>query len=112
MAEPDSTERTKHMRKYDLRRQKRADRLFHWSLDMPPGEDDVNVQANRQIGMGWKELLVIGGLGLGGLTLFADREPPQSTPPPPAASPADSEYEVRFFDRDGNPITIPHLSTR
>lgn len=31
---------------------------------------------------------------------------------PVTANAIDTEYEVRFFDRDGNPITIPHISQK
>ena len=49
----------KHMKEYDKRRQKRADRLFHWSLDMPPEEDDVDVRVKN--GVTWKEMAVVAG---------------------------------------------------
>lgn len=87
------------------------------SLDLP--EDDVihaprtNTTTN---GVGWKELAVIGALvlGAGGLgTYLTDRAAkPNQASPPPAASPADSEYDVRFYDADGNPIPIQHISQR
>lgn len=65
-----------------------------------------------------KALPLLGGLAAGLLPtagFFLARyldKPTSVAPPPSAASPADSEYEVLFFDRDGNPITVPHISTR
>ena len=35
-----------------------------------------------------------------------------SAPVTSAPGPADSNYTVRFYDRDGNPINVPHISTR
>lgn len=32
--------------------------------------------------------------------------------PPAAVAPADSAYDVLFFDKDGNPIHVPHISQR
>jgi len=86
-------------------------KLAHKSLDIADTED-VNVD-NSRIGMGWKELAVLGALGLGGFHLYGKQTSP--TPPPtPAqqASPIDSEYEVRFFDAAGNPIDVPNISQR
>jgi hypothetical protein len=113
--EPDKDERTKNMRRYDERRQKRADRLFHWSLDMPPGEDDVDVRVNKQSGLSWKELVVIAGAGLGGFALLTrDDSAPAPTPvvQPASGGPVDSDYDVRFYDKDGNLIDVPHISEK
>ena len=35
-----------------------------------------------------------------------------SSPTVPTAGPADSNYTVRFFDKDGAPINVPHISAR
>lgn len=83
-------------------------RLAYKSVDMP--EDDTNINANKY-GFGWKELAVIGGLVVGGLYLLRD-EPPAVSPPPAATSPVNSEYDVLFYDADGNPIAVPHVSSR
>jgi len=83
MPEPDKDERTKYMRAHDARRQKRADRLFHWSLDMPPAEDEVDVHVNKSA-VTWRELAVIAAAILGGLLIWSSRNNTQ--PPPPAAS--------------------------
>lgn len=99
-------ERTKYVREHDKARRKRADRLFHWSLGMPP-EDDMDVQANR-VGITWRELMVAGAVGLAALGIWrATSQPsPDPAPPPAAVSPLDSEYEIRFYDADGNPIQV------
>jgi hypothetical protein len=103
--EPDMDERTKYVREYDRERRKRAKRLFHWSLGMPPDEDDVNVQANRSYGITWKEVAAAGALALAGYGIF--RQP--STPPPPPQPPAVQEVEplkgtIRFWTEDGTEI--------
>jgi len=75
------------------------------ALDIPES-DGVEVVVNRNIsrGMGWRELLVVGGIVLGGL--FAMRPDAPDPTPVPAANVPDTEYEVRFYDADGNPIDI------
>ena len=99
------------MQAYDQERRKRATRLFHWSLDMPPGEDDVDVRVNK--GLGWRELAVLAGTALGGLWLFSDKLPtPTPAPVQPIQGPVDSEYEVRFYDADGKPIEVPRIQQR
>lgn len=97
--EPDKNERTQNMRQYDQRRQKRADRLFHWSLDMPPGEDDVDVRVNKNSGLGWKELVVIAGAGLGGYALLTNGTRP-TTPVPLPAEPAIVQPSLDDTDTD------------
>lgn len=80
-----------------------AKKATYKALDIPE-EDDVNI--NVQKGYGWKELLVGGAVLLGGGLLASNHfQPPQ-------AAPVDSAYEVRFFDADGNPITVPNVSER
>lgn len=115
--EMERSARHQHILDYDKSRRKRADRLFHWSLDMPPGEDDVDVRVNK--GMGWKELAVIAGSILGGAWMLSGPAAITQLPIPSIQSPAtqqpgpvDSEYEVRFYDKDGNPIDVPHISTK
>ncbi len=100
-----------HMIEYDRERRKRANRLFHWSLDMPPEDDDVDVRVNK--GIGWREMAVIGAVGLGAAWMFSDRSLPTiPSVNPPAKSPVDSEYEVRFYDASGKVIEVPHISQR
>lgn len=93
-------------------------RGVHKALDLADEmEFKQDIDNSRRSGMGWKELAVIGAMLLGGGTLgflALDRDtqqtqqPTQQTPPPLY----DSEYEVRFYDRDGNPIDVPHISQR
>ena len=104
--EPDMAERTKYVRKDDKRRRKRANRLFHWSLGMPPDEDDMHVQANR--GITWKELLAAGVIGLAAWGIYRS-----TSQPPPALPPAITESQlaiepirgkIRFWTEDGTEI--------
>jgi hypothetical protein len=93
----------------------------HKALDIPDG-DDMNITT----GMSGKAVAAIAAAcGLGpvgaivamGLLNAAD-SPDPATPvvqPPPAVvapDPADSEYDVRFYDADGNLIDVPHISNR
>ncbi len=103
--EPDYAERTKYIREYDRERSKRARRLFHWSLNMPP-EDDMNVQANR-IGITWRELAAAGVLGLAAWWIYQITAAKVDPPTPPAASaPTDAAYDVRFYDAAGNEVRL------
>ncbi len=56
-------------------------------------------------GLGWKELAVLGALGLGGY--YVATQPNEVPQPIPQVEPADSAYEVRFYDKDGNLIEVP-----
>lgn len=78
-------------------------KLAYKSVDMADDDMDVNVQ-NTKSGIGWRELAVAAVTGLVGFGMWQYAQP--SEPP------ADSEYEVRFYDADGNPIDVPHISTR
>lgn len=87
-------------------------RMAHKALDIPDDEAMQNV--GNRIGMDWKGLAVViaGLLGAGGLTGHFLQPSPTPASPPAAVAPADSAYEVRFYDADGNPIRVPHLSER
>ena len=80
------------------------------ALDM--ADDDMgDIHANR-IGMTWKELAVVAALlggSVAGTAWFTGGEGKPSASPA-AASPADSEYEVRFYDADGNPIRVEPIN--
>jgi hypothetical protein len=80
------------------------------SLGIPPDRGGISVHN----GFGWRELLVIGLLLLGGVGGTAYMAQSQISKPdtPSAASPVDSEYEVRFYDANGNPIDVPHVTER
>lgn len=85
-------------------------KLAHKAVDI--ADDDPMNNVGNKSGMGWKELAVIGAIVMGGL--FVLRPSEQATPPVPATAPTpavsvpDTEYEVRFFDEDGNRIPIEH----
>jgi hypothetical protein len=82
----------------------------HKALDIPMDED-LHVNNSRN-GWGWRELLVLGGLALAGWMLYQQQtSTPQPGTPPPQA-PADSEYEVRFYDAAGNLIDIPNVAEK
>lgn len=94
------------MREYDRQKNEERKRLFHWSLDMPPApDDDVNVSVNK--GITWKEIAAVGSIALASFYIYTQNDEQKTTPPPAAVSPGDSEYEVRFYDRDGKPINFP-----
>ena len=106
--EPDRDERTKHIRKYDAERRKRANRLFHWSLDMPPDEDDVNVHQANRTGITWRELAAAGAIGLAAWGIYRS-----TLQPSPAAPSAITESQptiepirgkIRFWAEDGAEI--------
>lgn len=98
-----------------VKRQTRLhERAIHKALDIPEVEDVQNV--GNKFGMTWKELAVIGAVLLGGYgahNYFSSEvtQSPQAATTQGAA-PVDSEYEVRFFDADGNPVSVPHVSAR
>ena len=92
-------------------------KLAHKSLDIADADDmDIEVdRSNRSIsGIGWKELAVLAAAGLGGFALWSHEKTPAATPPPAVQqqSPADTEYDVRFYDKNGDLIDIPHISQR
>jgi len=97
-------------------RTKLHQRVTHKSLDMPE-TDDVHVDNSRS-GLDWKGLAVIvGGLAIGApwisSLILGSQQHGQPAPNPPAqVSPADSEYDVLFYDATGKPINIPHVSQR
>lgn len=106
-----------------LDRQRWKDKLYkraaHKSLDIP--EDDMQINVNK--GLGTVGALGIAGMaGLPGAILAAllvmskfggePSAPSAGSPPPSAQSLQDSEYQVRFYDKDGNLIPVPHVSQR
>ena len=84
--------------------------------------DDMQFSNSSTSGMGWKELSVIGLIALALIfgSQWMNRSPvnvQQQTQTPAAAptqtkAPTDSEYMVRFYDKDGNPIDVPHISQK
>lgn len=91
-------------------------RASHKALDIP--EDMGDIQANKSItsGMGWKELAVLGALGIGGYQVTQNTTqnaaPPATPPAAVAGELLDRDYEIRFSDQHGNPIDVPHISER
>lgn len=89
-------------------------KLAHKSLDIPTDEE-MNVSnvhnTNTKSGCGWKEMLVLllGMVSAGGAAAYFLK--PSTATQPTAVAPAqplsDSEYEVRFYDKNGKLIDIP-----
>lgn len=79
------------------------------SLDMAMDEmGDVNTTVNK--GMGVKELGIIGAIILGALAFMRPDLLPttgNNQPQQQAAGPTDSEYDVRFYNRNGELIDVP-----
>jgi len=93
----------------------------HKALDIPEDEGMQNV--GNKSGMGWKELAILGAIGLGAAGIYKytpsiTQQQQQTTieQAKPAADvevkPVSSEFDVFFYDKDGNLIDVPHVSTR
>lgn len=88
-------------------------RVTHKALD--EADDDMDFRQNIRRGMGWPELLVVGLILVSGivgtLAVFRAREPIRAPVAPPASQQdvPDSEYEIRFYDAEGNLIEVPHI---
>lgn len=94
-------------------------KAVHKALDLPEDEE-----MNVTTGMSGKAVaLIAAAAGLGpAAALFAllpalmgDRNEKPAAPEKPvpvvgSADPADSEYEIRFYDSDGNLINVPQKS--
>ena len=109
-------------------REKVNEQMVRKSLDLP--SDDVNITQNKSgittggavalaAAAGVPSTLAAGIMGasmlFGGNGNTANSSAEVVTQPQAAVAPvnpADSEYEVRFYDKDGNPIVVPHISTR
>lgn len=92
------------------------------ALDLPKEDDVITVDNSQRIGIDWKSLAALAVVGVsllggGGLAAFAVTQltaVPVLTAPPlaaPPAEPADSEYEVLFYDRQGRHIDVQPLSS-
>jgi len=80
----------------------------HKALDI---EDDAMIVSNRGIGsagvLGVAAVSVLGPLlGAAAMLALQSREPSEPTETPAAASPADADYEVRFYDAAGNEVQL------
>ena len=93
-------------------------RGVHKALDIADEmEFQQQIDNSKRSGMGWKEMAVLAAALLGGGGMLAyfnqDETPaPQQTQQSPFEGPYDSEYEVIFYDSDGNVIKVPHISER
>ena len=91
-------------------------KLAHKSLNIPE-EMAVNAD-NRQYtqGMTWKDILALGLLVLGVYWLYRntgiDESITQSTTTEVRETTQNKDYEIRFYDRDGNLINVPHISEK
>lgn len=113
------------------KQQKLRDAVARKALNMPV-DDEMNIDQDIKInktGFGWKEILALSAVGFGtyavsanGFNFRGQNTPPSaitSTPtilpvqPIPSVPPLpDSEYQVLFYDKDGNLISVPHISTK
>ena len=85
-------------------------KLAHKSLDIDEN-DDLNVDNSKHnYGLDWKSLAVLAAALLGGGYMVSDIVINNETPA--AVSPVDSEYDVRFYDANGNLIDVPHISQK
>lgn len=102
-------------------RDKLAKKAAHKSLDIP--EDDMNIN-NTRTGIGTAGMIgIAAAAGLPGIITAALlgystlKQPAAAAPTPPVVPvvqqpPVDSAYDVLFYDKDGNPITVPNISQR
>lgn len=92
-------------RDHHLWRDKLGKAAAHKALGIP---DDMMIDARQQrtSGLDWKLAAVMAAAGLGGYALYQNGNKPDETIANP---PSDSEYEVRFFDRNMNPIDLKPL---
>ena len=58
-------------------------------------------------GMTWKHLLATAGIVAASLWGVGQLMPTADAPPPTPVAPVDSDYEVRFYDSEGNLIDVP-----
>lgn len=68
--------------------------------------DDMTINNSGKSNLLELALLLL--LGLGGM-YYINKD---KAPTPQEVNVDDSEYEVRFFDKDGNLITVPHISQK
>lgn len=82
----------------------------HKALGLP---EDMNISAdNRRSGLGWKEMAVLAAAGLGGWHMYNQSQQPPIPQQAIQQGPVDTEYEVRFYDADGNLIDVPNIAKR
>lgn len=86
-------------------------KLSHKALDIAEAED-VNLSVNKSTGIGAAGLIAAVAAATLGPTILAGAILLKGDRPAGQASPADSNYKVLFYDKDGNPIQVPHISAK
>lgn len=86
--------------------------IAHKALGIP---DEVDIHANNsRNGLDWKGLAVLAAAGLGGFALYQNGQQTANVPTgqrePVVVD--DTSYKVLFYDAEGNPISVPHISQR
>jgi hypothetical protein len=93
------------------RRHTLRDKAAYKALDIALEDDPLQV-INTKTGISTPGAVGIAGI-LGASLLgygYMNREQPvQPQTPPAAVAPADSDYEIRFWDKDGNPIEVERV---
>lgn len=88
--------------------------VTHKALDVAEA-DDVNLSVNKNTGVGNAGLIgavAAAGLGPAILGLAMLLRGGQTAPPATAPGPADANYQIRFFDKDGRPINVKPLEEK
>lgn len=89
--------------------------VSHKALDIAEGEE-VNLSVNKSSG-----ITAAGAMGIAAAAgipsalvaiLLLLKGGGQPASPPPYPGPADSAYTVRFYDKDGKLIDVPHISQK
>lgn len=94
------------------RRSRLRDKAAYKALDIAMEDDPLQVITNKS---GISTPGAVGIAGILGASLLGygwlNREQPvqQQPTPPAAAAPADSDYEIGFWDQDGNPIEVERV---
>ena len=102
-----------HWRKNAEWRDRLAKRATHKALDIP--DDDMQINSSTRTGIGTAGALGIAaaaGLPATAAAAFLGYMLMREKPAADVKPPADSAYTVRFYDADGKPIDVPHISTR
>lgn len=98
-------------------RQKLERKATHKALDIP--DDDMNITQTK-VGIGTAGAIGIAAavglpsmaaVGIMAWALLKEKSAPTApTPTTPSVEVPDTEYEVRFFDKDGKPISVKPIS--
>lgn len=101
----------------EKRRQRLAHKVAAKALDMD--DEDMNIDASKS-GIGAAGIVGIGAIaGLPSILLAAflvwqsmQAQPAQEPPAQPEVNVPDTSYDVLFYDADGKPIKVSHISER